>query len=374
MSFGTVRRLAQSGVLARRWIWCILVLAFGACGTPALAEPYLAVQQGLKCVSCHVNPTGGGLRNDFGTLFAQQQLPQNPVKDAPIFSGKVSDLVRLGADLRSSWSNTSIPNQESRRKFDLDQARVYGEVTLIPQRLALYVDELVAPGTAQTQEAYVRYGNTANGWYLKGGKFYLPFGWRLQDSTSFVRQLTGINMASPDTGVEIGYEAAQWSAQLAISNGVGNATEESGHQAVAQVVWVRSAMRFGAAASATDSDLGDRRMGGVFAGLRTGKVAWLGEVDLVRDEGFIDGARSGVSALGEVDWNIRAGHNIKLTGEYFDPDRDIDEDEQNRWSLVYEFTPIPFLQLRAGFRRYEGIPQNDLQNRRLTFIELHGFF
>jgi len=34
----------------------------------------------------------------------------------------------------------------------------------------------------------------------------------------------------------------------------------------------------------------------------------------------------------------------------------------------------PGLQLRLEFRRYRGIPQNDLQNRRLAFIELHGFF
>lgn len=352
----------------------MFALLAGGASTASFAEPYLAVRQGLKCVACHVNPTGGGLRNDFGTVFAQQVLPQHRPGDGPVFTGKISDLLRLGADLRTGWSGTTIPNQQSQRKFELNQARVYGEVTLIPQRLALYVDELVAPGSAQTQEAYLRYGNTSEGWYVKGGKFYLPFGWRLQDNTAFVRQLTGINMAAPDEGFEIGYEKPQWSAQLAVSNGAGNAGEGSGHQAVAQVAWVHSAMRLGVAAGTTDSDRGDRRMGGVFAGFRTGRFAWLGEADLVRDEGYADGPRSGVSALGEVNWSIRDGHNLKLTGEYFDPDRHLDEDEQNRWSLVYEVTPLPFLQLRAGYRRYEGIPQNDLQNRRLTFVELHGFF
>ncbi|MGQ0834122.1 MAG: hypothetical protein ACT4O5_04225, partial [Gammaproteobacteria bacterium] len=55
---------------------------------------------------------------------------------------------------------------------------------------------------------------------------------------------------------------------------------------------------------------------------------------------------------------------LKLTFEYFDPDDDdVDEDQQNRFSLIYELAPIEFLQLRAGARVYDGIPQNALQNR-----------
>ena len=50
------------------------------------------------------------------------------------------------------------------------------------------------------------------------------------------------------------------------------------------------------------------------------------------------------------------------------------ENQQARYSIVYEFTPIPFLQLRAGYRRYRGIPQSDVENQHLSFVELHGYF
>jgi hypothetical protein len=65
---------------------------------------------------------------------------------------------------------------------------------------------------------------------------------------------------------------------------------------------------------------------------------------------------------------------LKLTVEGFDPDDDVDEDEQARYSLVWEYMPVQLLQLRAGARAYDGIPQNALQNRRFYFLSMHAFF
>jgi opacity protein-like surface antigen len=340
----------------------------------AQAEPYVAVQQGYKCIACHVNPTGGGLRNDFGILFAENLLAAAPLPEgAPAWSGKVGELLRLGADLRASWTRTDVAHTRSRHAFDVDQLRAYAAASVIPNRLALYLDEGLAPGNARALEAYVRLDAPASGWYLKGGRFYLPFGWRLQDQTAFVREVSGISMTSPDEGVELGLERGDWSAQIDVSNGAANAGAGSGYQLTGQLVRTVTRYRIGGAASFTHADAGDRQVGGLFAGLRTRQIAWLGEVDVVRDEGFPEGARTLVAALGEADWLLRKGHNLKLTAEYFDPDRAVAEDQKTRWSLLYEWTPLPFVQLRAGVRRYRGIPQNDLDNRRLFFLELHGF-
>jgi hypothetical protein len=35
---------------------------------------------------------------------------------------------------------------------------------------------------------------------------------------------------------------------------------------------------------------------------------------------------------------------------------------------------MQFVQIRVGGRLYDGIPQNDLQNRWTAFVQLHGFF
>ncbi len=341
----------------------------------AFAEPYLAVQSGYKCSSCHLNPTGGGLRSDFGIVYAQNILPATTLGDATsAWTGKLGDFLRLGGDLRANWSRTEVPESSTVQKFAVDQVRVYGEISMIRDRLSLYVDEKVAPNAAENFEAYAKYVDLAHGWYVKGGKFYLPFGWRLQDQTAFVREVTGISMTTPDQGVELGYDRDNWSAQLAFTNGAANAQSGWGNQVTGQLIYTLARWRAGLAASHTKADAGNRNVVGLFAGLRTGPVAWLGEADLVSDDGYPEGRRRLVSLLGEADWRLAKGHNLKLTAEYYDPDRNISEDQQARYSALYEFTPIPFLQLRVGYRGYRGIPQNDAQNHRLTFIELHGFF
>ena len=81
-----------------------------------------------------------------------------------------------------------------------------------------------------------------------------------------------------------------------------------------------------------------------------------------------------MASLVEADWKVAQGHNLKVAFEWFEPDDDVDEDEQTRASLLYEWSPIQFVQLRAGVRIYDGIPQNDLQNRKQAFLQLHGFF
>jgi hypothetical protein len=353
-----------------------LLIAVGCWGMApaARSEPYLAVQQGYKCITCHVNPTGGGLRSGFGTVFTENVLPESaaPAK-WPTWTGEVLKILRVGADYRTARIDTDVPKQPSFRQDGLEQLRAYGDLTLIPKWLEYYVDETLAPGKDQANEYYARLSEPDLGLYVKGGQFYLPFGWRLQDNTALVRELSGISMTAPDRGFELGLELPEWSAQIDYTRGEANIALGKGHELTGQVVYVKPSWRIGASAAYTQSVFGNRQVEGLFAGLKTGPVAWLGELDLVRDAGYPGGGRRLAALFGEADWALRKGHNLKVTAEMFDPDRSVANDQQARWSVLYEYTPIPFVQLRGGFRRYRGIPQIDVDNRHVLFIELHVF-
>ena len=345
-------------------------------GGAARGEPYLAVRTGLKCVACHVNPTGGGLRSAAGNAYAQGVLAANPLPDVLRgWNGALFDeRLRLGGDLRTAKIRTEVSGQPTTSVGGNEQTRLYADVQLIKDWLGAYIDEQVAPGKSVRQEAYVRLSTPGLGWYAKAGQFYLPFGWRLQDSLAFVRQLSGVSMTVPDKGLEIGHEGDEISAQLVYSRGPGNQGGTTGHQLTGQLVWLQPWGRVGAALARVTSTAGNRQAWGLFAGTTTGPVAWLGEIDLVSDDGYPEGRRRQVAALLEADWLVQQGHNLKLTGEFLDPDQRVANDHKVRYSLVDEYTPWAYAQLRAGYRRYGGIPQNAVDNRRQSFVELHVLF
>ncbi len=351
----------------------LLCVGIGLLGTLARAEPYLAVENGLKCSACHVNPTGGGLRTRAGAQYALTALSSFPLPEPALWNGDVTDWLRVGTDLRAASTRTRVPGEAAVTDSGLEQWRVYAAVQAVPDWLAGVLDEQLRPGKPERREAYARVGGVAHGWYAKAGQFYLPFGWRLQDSTAFVRSLSGISMATPDKGVELGLELDEVSAQVTHTRGPGNVGPVTGHQDGGQAVWLQPWGRVGLAHAATRSSLGKREATALFGGFRTGPVSWLGEFDFVSDGSFPEGRRRLAASLAEADWRVARGHNLKVTFEWLDPDRRVRHDDKARNSLVYEWSPLPYLQLRGGMRWYDGIPQSPVDNRRSSFVELHAF-
>ncbi|MGH8237060.1 MAG: hypothetical protein ACREXP_08560, partial [Steroidobacteraceae bacterium] len=273
----------------RRAISLLTLLIVGAALDTACAEPYFAVREGLKCASCHVSQSGGGMRNAFGNTWAQTKLARRRI-DVPgvdTWTGTVNRYIAVGGNLRAGYTYVDVPDGDAQSEFDLEEMRGYLGLALIPDRLLLYIDERVAPGGSANQEAYARYSSADQRWYVRAGQMYLPYGWRLEDDNAFVRQVTGINFATPDRGVEAGYETQAWSAQLAVTNGTASGPEaDDGKQVSLRAEHVQSVWRIGAGFNFNNADAGDKRMQGVFAGLRTGPIAWLAEADYIVDESF----------------------------------------------------------------------------------------
>ena len=353
------------------------------------AEPYLAVRTGFKCGVCHVNPTGGGKRTEFGSTYSQttlaaERLDLTTGKAVPavgagsepaVWTGKLNDHLAIGSDLRANLQGTLVPNNPSTVAFDQTRAQVYLEVKPIVDRLTIYLDERVAPGAATNRETYAMLWFANKSVYVKAGRMFVPFGLRIEDDTAFIRQVTGTNFNSSDDGVEGGLELGPWSVNVSVTNGAGGGAETNRGKLISSLAtYVQPDWRVGASASANYNGDADRRMQSAFAGLRTGIVSWLASGVYITDDGTPTGRLKQWATLVEGNVEVAKGHNLKLTYEYYDPDADLKEDHRERYSVVWEYVPFQFTQFRAGVRKNHGIPQNDAQNATELFLQWHAFF
>lgn len=352
----------------------------------SLAEPYLAVRTGAKCMACHVNPTGGGKRTEFGAIYGQtamaaarldlrtgQAAPAGGSEPAS-WTGRLNDQFSVGADLRGNMQYLVVPNEVDTFAF-IQRAQGYVEVTPIADRLTIYLDERVSPGAATNRETYAMLWFADKGAYVKAGRMFVPFGLRIEDDTAFIRQATGTNFNSSDDGVEGGLELGPWSAQVSVTNGAGGGTETNRGKLVSSLfAFVRPVWRVGLSASTNFNDVADRRMQSVFAGLRTGSVSWLASGVHITDDGTPTGRLEQWATLVEGNYEAAKGHNLKLTYEHYDPNADLKEDERNRYSAVWEYVPFQFTQFRLGVRKNNGISQNNAQNTTEAFLQWHAFF
>jgi hypothetical protein len=354
----------------------VLCLIFGA--LTARAEPYLAVGADLKCVACHVNPTGGGKRNVFGATYARSEIARRTMLHDEGDTGWNGDLGKwfgIGGDYRGGYFEVDNPGPNDASETTVNQATVYLEVRAVPDLLKFYFDEQVSPGNSVDREYFALLTPASGKYTIKAGQFFLPFGLRIQDDTSFVRQRSGINFDTPDDGIELGLELPKWSAQVAATNGTaGTGSAPDKEQWSLSASYVQPRWRVGASYNLNEDPLGDREMQAIFAGLRTGPIAWLAELDFISDEIPSGGSNDVFATLLEGNWRFSKGHNLKVTYEFLDPSDSVNDDEEERYSIVWEHAPIQFVQARVGLRKYNGVPLVPQTNRNEVFAELHFYF
>ena len=375
----TINRRSR-GHVARTLAWLCSSLAVVAqimFTAAAAAEPYIGVREGLQCQVCHVSPTGGGMRTEFGRVFGQKSLAALG-RDEDLWSGQLADRVSIGGNARFDAVSTNKTDGEDELRFDFDEALIYIDVNLLQNRLKVYVDERVAPGGASSREAWAMLmPKGPDGYYVRIGRFFLPFGLRIQDDGAFTRFGTGVNFDTPDDGIEFGTLGSKWQVVGAVANGnSGSGEDGTGKQWSLRVERTGQRGLIGAALNFNELEGGERYMHGVFGGIRTGPVSWIAEYDEIETEGFgLGSTLKEQVALLEANFSPAQGHNIKITGEFWEPDDDTGSDERERYSVIWEYFPIPMTQVRTGVRIGEAEPSSPVFfGDDEVFVQLHVFF
>lgn len=348
----------------------ILAICIGFSISSAQAEPFFAVKTGYQCQQCHVSPAGGGQRTAFGTIWAQNELANFRIPDQPTFTGDVGGIFRIGAQARLSGTQFEFDDQDDELNFAVDRVSVFLNAR-VNKYVSIYVDQNFAP-TTLNREAWIKF--EYDNFYVRAGSFFLPHGLRIEDDTAFIRQATGFNFDNNDDGVEFGYINDRWSFQFAVTNGTNGVAEfDDGKQFSTRLSYVQPNWRLGVSANRNDTDFGDREVYGGFAGLKTGPVYWLAEFDHIQESDVVGvpDAEQNVAFL-EANIELLQGNFLKLTAESFTFDDG--QEDQFRYSAVYEWFPWAFTELRFGFRTDDSDGNTPALNGEEAFFQANIFF
>ena len=367
-------------MMIRRVIVGVLVVPAALLAVrPSHAEPYIATRTGYQCSACHVNQTGGGKRTMMGSDYGLYELPGYTFplpEDERFFTGTFSRRFSVGADFRgvgeSRFTATETTNQ-----FATQEMNLYGEVELLRDRLRLYADVKLAPGGTQTREIVALVENLPGKLYVKAGRFFAPYGWRLLDDEAFIRARTGFNFQSPDDGIELGWQPGDFFGALAVTNGNGGAADDNTNKRVSALAsWARPRFRIGGSLASNRQGDVSSQLAGLMAGVKLHeRLVALGELDFGRDEDDATGMTTRrILAYGELDILVPWGLNLKTAFDYEDPDNSESGDEVNRVTLAGEWFATQYLQFRLLWRRIDRPPEVrgvSFEDERELVIEAH---
>lgn len=383
---------------------------------PAAAEalPRFAARTGAECTLCHVSPSGGGVRNRYGShIYQRTMLPivwdrEEDDEESTIssFSGQLTDGLHLGADLRLSYLFARPPVTSS---FFLMQADLYTAANFSPHVAAVFDVGVYSGFEAWLLIRAAAEPSTFN-LYLKAGHFLPAFGIRDVNHDLYTRAGIGLGATDRDTGLEATAFAGPFSLSVALVNGtIDDAifdSRGSKTRSFEKAIAARAALRFslsdwvnvqlGASFYSNDNvdstnplfsgflpenaamlsaEGVDEIRAGTFILASLGRFVYSGELVYVRDQ-FIDsgvGSLRGYASYQELDILLIQGLELGATVEFIDPDLDISENSTLRWGVFTEIFVHTFVELRLMFRRTQSeTASSDGATEFIAFA--HSFF
>lgn len=159
----------------------VLLVLFIAVNS-ALALPRFEMMTGMECLNCHVNPTGGELRNTFeASNFEDDHLRLLPDYGKGFyFNPRLTKDILIGGDVRFQYLYDGQTNNTTFQSMD---GSIYSSLHLY-RSLRFYINYDFI-NTAY--EAYGMYDFNGGDTWIKVGAFAPSYGIRLDDHTAYTR-------------------------------------------------------------------------------------------------------------------------------------------------------------------------------------------
>lgn len=323
--------------------------------TDSDARPEFAAQEDKECIFCHIDPAGGGPRNEVGQVFEDNYFEFPEDFDAEAIMAEVEAVTKrltTAVDIRTAYIKTNDVDHSDRARASCGSCHsaidsfymMQGELTLNAQA-SEKVRMTLSNNMGSTLNAFATIDAVPGHLYVKVGQFRIPFGIKQKDHNILVRQSYNLGSNKRDVGVEVGGSAGNVFYNAAIFNG-GRAIRSDLNQHKAWTSTIGSS--FGpvrAGVSYLVDKPRDKRntVAGAFLTAVHNGLSIEAEVNV--GNSLADGesllADLGVSSLGYyAGARYRVIPKLIVSGRYeaFDSDRERNGDESRRLSASARYT------------------------------------
>ena len=319
------------------------------------ARPEFAAQEDKECIFCHIDPAGGGPRNEVGQVYEDNyfEFPEDFDAEAIMAEAEaVAKRLTTAIDIRTAYIKTSDVNHSDRTRANCNSCHsaidsfymMQGELTLNAQA-SEKVRMTLSNNMGSTLNMFAAIDIVPRHLYVKVGQFRIPFGIKQKDHNMLVREGYNLGSNKRDVGVELGGSAGKMFYNAAIFNG-GRAlrSDINQHKAWTSTIGGSFGPVRGGVSYLIDKPRDERNMvAGAFLTAVHKHISVEAEVNVgnsfASDEnllGDLDVASIGYYAGARY----RVIPKLILSGRYeaFDPDRGQGGDESRRLSVVARYT------------------------------------
>ena len=339
--------------------------------TNVYTYPRFSAYTGDKCIDCHISPTGGSMRNQFGLNYARTELQMDYLEKYSKkvkFNPELNKSISVGGDIRIANVNDQIPNAPTMSTFLAMEGDLY-----INANLNDYVNVFISPGIQLPNiptkpQVYGMVSNLPLSIYFKAGRFVPNYGINIPEHRAFQRIDFLSTPYAADAGFELGLTPGILTFNVALFNGLNTEFFDNDRKkmfvANADVMLSGKENKInvdiGTSFYNNPYDIFDPISGtkiNAFTHAYSGftkigimkHIALLGEVDF-KENSIAGVMKRGLYGFGELDLKIIKGFELRTQYEYRDPNRDTGGDRTTRISVGGAVFPIIGLEFEAMLR------------------------
>jgi len=356
--------------------------------------PKFSIQNGSSCGLCHINPTGGALRNDHGTeIVSMDELPR--ITDGSFYpndyTGMINDHIRFGGDFRIqefSYKPNDQYHDVRYHAFIPMQSEIYAFVTP-SSAFGFFLEIDLNPNGSGSEYWGLINGLPMNGW-LKFGRSLPNYGLRLDDHSSFIRNgsisqnyglPTNQMPFSPFTQkpllLELGinpFRNILWT--FSYGNGIYSSGNSGKHlldkNMTTRMQYAGTLFNVQTLFALQGMIESDRNLWGLSNRYCSGPITWESELDWILNTD--DYNLISLNVHHQLSLDIFTGISLNGTYEFIDPDLDTKSGSITRTAVGINYFPIPFLEIKFQTRFHQTENINIEKSEPEYIFQIHTWF